>query len=257
MSRPGEGGARGARLRRLPDAPRGTDRLQVGAVSPERDRGAGRGEPLRAGCVPDLALQRLQSLVGALYAFDPTMELQVARLRSAAQLAYLRAGDLQLGIVHGTRTGANIAVEPIFRGEPLTVILPLGHRLAGRAAVGPEDLRDELLLTFPRRADPGLHDDLLDLVSGAGLQFRAVEDYGDSDPRDVLLAVAEGRGITLAPISMFEIDADLSAVLERVALEPLVRMPDTLLAWRSEPSDAVARVLAAARAAARELHAAS
>jgi DNA-binding transcriptional LysR family regulator len=119
------------------------------------------------------------------------------------------------------------------------------------------DLRGEILLTFPRAADPALHDHLADLVAGAGLRFRAVRAYGEEDPRDVLLAVAEGRGITLAPLSMLEIDGEVSGVLERVALAPMLRMPDTLLAWHNEPPAAVARMIDAARAAARELHASS
>jgi hypothetical protein len=212
---------------------------------------------LRIGCVADLALQRLQSLVGALYAFDPGLELEVTRLRSAVQLERLRGGELELAIVHGSGIGAGVAVEPLFRGEPLTVILPVGHSLAGRPLVRPAELCGEVLLTFPRAADPALHDDLMDLTAGAGLEFGAVREYGECDPRDVLLAVAEGRGIALAPLSTFEIDAEVSALLERVALEPLLRMPDTVLGWRREPPDAVARVLAAARAAARELHAGS
>jgi hypothetical protein len=119
------------------------------------------------------------------------------------------------------------------------------------------DLRREILLTFPRAADPALHDELAEIVAGAGLRFRGVRAYGEEDPRDVLLAVAEGRGITLAPLSTLEIDGEVSKVLERVALAPLLRMPDTLLAWRSEPPAAVAQVIDAARAAARELHASS
>jgi DNA-binding transcriptional LysR family regulator len=212
---------------------------------------------LRTGCVPDLALQRLQSLAGALYAFDPELELQVMRLRSAAQLERLRAGDLDLGIVYGSRIDPGIASEPLFRGEPLTAILPVGHPLAGRPVVGVEDLRGEVLLTFPRAADPALHDDLMETIRGAGIDFRDVREYGEHDPRDVLLAVAEGRGVTLAPLSTMHVDGELSTVVERVALEPLLRMPDTLLAWRSDPPDAVARVIDAARSAARELHASS
>jgi DNA-binding transcriptional LysR family regulator len=226
-------------------------------MPPGPDSPDGPGEVLRTGCIPELALQRLQSLVGALYAFDPNLELQVLRLRSSRQLARLAAGELDLGIIHGSRIGPGIEVEPLFRGEPLTVILPAGHPLAGRPVTNAEDLRGEILLTFPRTADPALHDELADLVSGAGLRFRGVRAYGDEDPRDVLLAVAEGRGITLAPLSTLGIDGEVADVLERVALSPLLRMPDTLLAWRSEPPAAVARVIGAARAAARELHASS
>jgi DNA-binding transcriptional LysR family regulator len=221
------------------------------------DSSRGSGETLRTGCVPDLALQRLQSLAGALYAFDPDLQLEVMRLRSAAQLERLHAGDLDLGIVHGSPIDDAIAVEPLFRGEPLTAILPVGHPLAGRPVVGVEDLRGQVLVTFRRAADAALHDDLMATVRGAGIDFRAVREYGEHDPRDVLLAVAEGRGVTLAPLSTMRVDGELSGVLERVALEPLLRMPDTLLAWRHDPRDAVARVIDAARAAARELHGSS
>jgi hypothetical protein len=226
-------------------------------MPPGPDSRDGAGEILRTGCVPELALQRLQSVVGALYAFDPNLELQVTRQRSARQLQRLAAGELDLGIVHGSRIGPGIEVEPLFRGEPLTVILPIGHPLAGRPAMSGVDLRGEILLTFPRCADPALHDELADLVSGAGLRFRGVRAYGEEDPRDVLLAVAEGRGVTLAPLSTLEIDGEVAEILERVALAPMLRMPDTLLAWRSEPPAAVARVIDTARAMARELHASS
>ncbi|HEV7884212.1 MAG TPA: LysR family substrate-binding domain-containing protein [Solirubrobacteraceae bacterium] len=226
-------------------------------MPPAPDSSNGAGAVLRTGCIPELALQRLQSLAGALYAFDPSLELQITRQRTARQLERLAAGDIDLAIVHGTRVGPGIELEPLFRGEPLTVILPVGHPLAGRPVMSAADLRGEILLTFPRAADPALHDELAEIVAGAGLRFRGVRAYGEEDPRDVLLAVAEGRGITLAPLSTLEIDGEVSKVLERVALAPLLRMPDTLLAWRSEPPAAVAQVIDAARAAARELHASS
>jgi hypothetical protein len=97
----------------------------------------------------------------------------------------------------------------------------------------------------------------METIRGAGIDFRAVREYGEHDPRDVLLAVAEGRGVTLAPLSTMKVDGELATVLERVALEPVLRMPDTLLAWRSDPRHGVARLIDAARAAARELHASS
>jgi DNA-binding transcriptional LysR family regulator len=221
------------------------------------DSSDGPGAVLHVGCIPELALQRLQSLAGALYAFDPTLELQITRQRSARQLERLAAGELDLAVVHGSRTGPGIDAEALFRGEPLMVILPVGHPFTGRPVMSPVDLRGEILLTFPRAADPALHDELAAIVSGAGLRFRGVRAYGEEDARDVLLAVAEGRGITLAPLSTLEIDGEVSEVLERVALAPVLRMPDTLLAWRSEPPAVVARVIDAARAAARELHASS
>jgi DNA-binding transcriptional LysR family regulator len=106
-------------------------------MPPAPDSSDGAGAVLRTGCIPELALQRLQSLAGALYAFDPSLELQITRQRTARQLERLAAGDIDLAIVHGTRIGPGIELEPLFRGEPLTVILPVGHPLAGRPVMRP------------------------------------------------------------------------------------------------------------------------
>jgi hypothetical protein len=220
-----------------------------GEIIADRWRGG-----LRIGCAPGVALQRLKSLVGALYAFDPDLRTEVLHLRGAAQLDRLEAGELEFGLVHGGERDGKIAFEPLFRGDPLVVILPVGHRLAGRTAVGVEDLRGEALVTFPRESDPALQDALMALIDSSGIDFCAVRECGDADPRDVLMAVAAGSGVTLAPAALRDYDGELGRALAWAELTPRLVMPDLLLAWRADPPPAVGRVLDAARAAARELY---
>jgi DNA-binding transcriptional LysR family regulator len=101
---------------------------------------------LRIGCVADLALQQVQSFVGALYRFDPHLETELRHLPSAAQVPALCAGEVDLGLLYGTGDLDGIEAVPIFPGERLAAIVPISHSLAQRA-VTPGDLRGEELLS--------------------------------------------------------------------------------------------------------------
>jgi hypothetical protein len=209
---------------------------------------------LRIGCVAELALQQVQSFVGALYAFDPHLETELRHLPSAAQVPALRAGALDLGLLYCTGDLAGIRAVPIFPGERLAAIVPIGHRLAQRAVLTPGDLREEELLTVPRRVDPAVHDALIARVRESGHEFRRVREWGAGDPRDVLMAVAHGNGVALAPAPLLDTVGELATIVTSCPTDPPVQMPTTMLAWRASPSATVIPLLEVARAAARELH---
>ena len=209
---------------------------------------------LRLGCLPDLPLQRLQAFLGTLYEHEPALDVDVAHLPSHEQVARLHDGELDLALIHHPHDDGAIDTEPAFPGERLAVFLGVFHPLATRAAVLPEDLRGETLVATPRAGDPALHDWLLAEVTSNGYAFRAIRETRGSDPRDVLFAVAENRGVALRPRSALRMAADLRDVVAGVPLEPEVTMPPTLLAWM--PRDgAMASVHTLARGAARVLYA--
>jgi len=200
--------------------------------------------------VPDLPLQRLQSFLGLLYEREHALRARVAHLRSADQLRRLRAGDLQLALIHDTGEEHMIETEPVFTGEPLAAFVPYGHRFAARQEVGLRDLRDEVVVLFPRAADPGLHDWMLATLE---LDGGGVHEPGGADIRDLLFAVADGHGVTVGPRSLPGIVGELGGAVEARPLAPQRRMPDTALAWAASGSPRHPEVLAAAREVAREL----
>ena len=212
------------------------------------------GPKLRIGCVAELALQQVQSFVGALYASDPRLETDLRHLPSAAQVRALQSGLLDLGLLYGTGDLDGIEAVPIFPGERLVAIVPIGHRLAQRPAVMPGDLRQEELLTVPRRIDPEVHDALIARVRDAGHEFRRVRECGGGDPRDVLMAVAHGNGVALVPAPLLDTVGELATIVTPCPTDPPVRMPATVLAWRAPANVTVSPLLEVARAAARELH---
>lgn len=209
---------------------------------------------LRIGCVAELALQQVQSFVGALYASDPHLETELRHLPSAAQVRALQSGLLDLGLLYGTGDLDGIEAVPIFPGERLAAIVPIGHRLAQCPAVMPGDLRQEDLLTVPRRIDPEVHDALIARVRDAGHEFRRVRECGGGNPRDVLMAVAHGNGVALVPARLLDSVGELATIVTPCPTDPPVRMPATVLAWRAPANVAVSPLLKVARAAARELH---
>jgi DNA-binding transcriptional LysR family regulator len=198
---------------------------------------------LRIGCLPDLPLQRLQSLLGALYARDGKPGAEVLHLRSPEQLSRLLAGDLDAAVIHHRREIPGVEMRPLFANERLCAYVPVGHPLV---APSPGDFEHDTLLVPPRITDPPLHDWLLATLDDAGCRFRAVRETGAGDWRDVLLAVAEGRGVSLAPASMLDVIGGAAAIVTRREIEPAVPGPDTVIAWRKDAHARLEELLAAA-----------
>jgi DNA-binding transcriptional LysR family regulator len=228
-------------LRLLP--PPARDDGDTTTMAPAKDRRT----PV-VGCVPDLPLQRLQAFLGALYARDPTLLADVVHLHSAEQVRRLRAGDLDVGLVHHA-DGPGVAAQPLFEGEAVAAFVAVGHRLATAGALTPADVAREPAVLIPHDVDEPLHDRFRDLARSHG--FRGIVESPGGDVRDLLMAVADGRGVGLAPASAIETAGAMGDLVTAHALDPPPRMPDTLVAWRDPPP--ATHALAVARDAARDL----
>ena len=97
----------------------------------------------------------------------------MTHLAASDQVARLRRGDLDLAMFFYAEEYDDLEMTPLFAGEPLAVYLPRAHRLAGTEVLEPSDLAGETLVTFPREANPALHDHLLTSFGEAGYHFRA------------------------------------------------------------------------------------
>jgi len=176
----------------------------------------------------------------------------VTHLPFLEQVALLREGELDVALFHDVEEYADIEVEALFPGEPLAVLLPPNHRLAAKQTIGPDDLREELLVSVPRSANPPLHDRMLAVLDEAGYRFRGLRDAGGSNERDLMLGVADGLGVAIVPFSLTDV-SEAGAIVIRRALEPALTMPDTVVAWRKDLPRHLEAGLATVRAVAREL----
>jgi DNA-binding transcriptional LysR family regulator len=222
----------------------------------ETRRAGGSSDGLRTGCIPLLSLPRLQAFLAALAASDSGVRPQVAHLEFAEQVARLRSAELDIAIFHDVGEIDRVEVQPLFAGEPLGVFVRTGHPLAGRRSVGPDDLRSETLVTFPRAENPALHDRVLEILEDAGFSFAAVREATSTHARDVMLAVADGVGVAFEPLSLASASEARALVCCRL-LDSLVLMPDTVVGWRANPPRHLGALLTSVRDVARMLRATS
>lgn len=128
----------------------------------------------------------------------PAVSVQLDEREIEPITSALIAGELDVAILRGPFSHPDLTVETLLR-EPLEVVLPSHHRLAGKDEVPLSDLAAEPMIIFPRHSAPGLHDMITSLCVGAGFSPR-ISQEGRSWASVVGL-VGAGLGVTLAPAS--------------------------------------------------------
>jgi DNA-binding transcriptional LysR family regulator len=226
------------------------------AVTETRRAGGGAGAPLRVGCIPDLPIERLLQFLDALREENAALEVRVAHLPPLDQLALLRDGQLEIGVVHHAEDYEDIEQELLFEGEPLVAYLPPQHPLTDKPILSPADLESEALVMFPRAANGALYDRLLGLLDAHGYRFATVREAGGMYVRDLILAVVAGLGVAVGASSLKDV-AEAGSIVVRRGLDPQPAMPGTVLAWHAEPPRQLAVTLAAVREVAQRLRGSS
>jgi DNA-binding transcriptional LysR family regulator len=214
-------------------------------------RAGGDGSALRVGCVPQISMERLQRFLATLQQRDPSLRASVTHSFPADQVASLRNMELDVGIFR-YEGYEGIGTEPLFAGEPLMAYLAAGHPLAEKPVLGPDDLANENLIGLPLEAATDECTSLRTQLHDLGYRFASVQEPRGLDPRDLMMDVAEGRGVLLATSSMAE-TTRATAVVARRPMEPTIPLPDVVVAWRTDPPDHLRTIVALVRQVAREL----
>lgn len=219
----------------------------------EARRAGGVASTLRVGSLEMLPIERVQRFLKALRRQEPAVEVAITHVPSREQVKRLRERALDLGIFIYAEDHQEIETLPMFAGEAIEAVVPRDRPLAERRVLGPDDLRDEVLITGGRAANPTLYDRYMARVEEAGYTFRSIQSLDVNSPRDLILAVAAGDGVLLRPLSFRAVDeAGINVI--RCALDPEPTLPDTVIAWRSNPPHHLGRILSIAREVAAELH---
>jgi len=208
---------------------------------------------IRVGCVPNLPIAVVQRVLHGLSERDPGWRAELVNLLSLEQVRRLRAGRLELGMLYGGGPYEGVRVERLARGERILAALPACHPLAVRTRLGPDDLRGERLVMFPRVVNPPLHDWLLAQLDDAGYRFSAVTEASAADRRNLVLAIVMGGGISLGPYGQADDDTPDGMIVLR-PLSPPLSMPDWVLAWPADPPRWLRPMIRVARSLARELY---
>jgi DNA-binding transcriptional LysR family regulator len=214
----------------------------------ETRRAAGVGTTLRIGCAPALPVERLLEYVTAIRDREPDLSMQVSHLFTLEQLRRLHAGELDLAIGFDCGDDPDLGKQPLFDGELLAAYVRRDHRLAAKRVLEPDDVRGETLVTGPSWTNPTVYEQTLTRFDEAGYRFQTIVEAGGATWPDLLVAVASGQGIAFAPASL----EDHKTVV-RLQLDPGLRMPEVVVAWRADAPPGLKNFFETARDVAQTL----
>jgi LysR family transcriptional regulator for metE and metH len=162
----------------------------------------------------------------------PDVELDLSSAFGFEPLPALVRGDLDLVITSDPVDLPEVVYLPLFRYEAVLAVAP-DHALAQRRRVEPEDLADDVLITYP--VDRDRLDVFTRFLDPAGVQPRQLR-TAELTPMIVQL-VASGRGVSCLP------NWALTEYVERGVVHTLSLGPDGLwpvlhAAVRSELAEA-------------------
>lgn len=204
-----------------------------------RHTGAG-ATALRLGIPLELPADLLSQPLDDLAAAYPDTRVQALHMSSAAQVAALRAGELDVGLVREHPVGRDLDAVLVIQ-ERLGVLLAAEQaiKIAGPGGIRLADLTGLDWVGFPRSGSPAWYDELTAVLRSHGLDLGPAAPEGQQLIAEVkLAAVAAGTAFALAP-------ADWSPPIPAtITWLPLAGHPLTRRTWVVWPATARRRDLA-------------
>jgi DNA-binding transcriptional LysR family regulator len=140
----------------------------------------------------------LNLLLGHFAEERPNVSVHLQAIHTPAKLRAVRDGDLDVAFVRAPVDATGLRVDELW-SEPLRAVLPARHPLAARATVSLRDLSSLPLMLGPRSTNPGMHDQLLALCRGAGLEPRPAPPL--VSVQEALATISTGAAWTLLTVS--------------------------------------------------------
>jgi DNA-binding transcriptional LysR family regulator len=131
---------------------------------------------------------------------NPDIAIELSEINAAEIIEMMTRSQVDVAILRKPiDMPAELRFEQIAE-EPMLLVLPVGHRLAGPRAITLERLAGEPFVLVRRPGAPGMYADFIRACEARGVELRIVDEV----PRMVtaINLVAAGGGVTLVPASM-------------------------------------------------------
>jgi DNA-binding transcriptional LysR family regulator len=218
------------------------DRAAVAA-----QRAAGSAPTLRVGIV-DASYDSMPQILQEVWRQYPDLEVHEIEVGVPEQFRMLVDGRLDVGLGRASLAPLEVAAE-LFRLDPLGVLVPDGHRLAGLPAVPVANLAVEPMLLAEEGRAPEFNQFVIELCRSVGFLPTVYRGTVESIRAAVDL-ILHGRCVVCAPASC---RSAVSGVLWRPLVQPMSRYPWSVL-WRADDrSEYVLAVVSGARRLSQEL----
>ncbi|MFF2780884.1 LysR family transcriptional regulator [Streptomyces sp. NPDC058052] len=196
-----------------------------------REVGSGRAGRLRIGFAASLALTVLPGLLRTFRERSPAVELDIREMTTTPQLAALREGIIDIGLLREPPDDADLGFATVLT-EPFVAVLPSAHPLARQRAVRVDQLADCPFVLLPRTVGPPLYDQIAGLCVTAGFTPQVAQHAVEW--QTVCALVETGLGVSIAPESIRRIR--LKGVAFR-RIEPDIVRTRVAVAWRKNDSN--------------------
>ena len=164
----------------------------------EMARRLGRGQEgaITVGFAGSIMFTALPKAIRRYRRLYPKVELRLREGATGEQMPLLLDGTLDLGFLRDGEARDGIAMETILR-EPFVAVLPARHKLAGKSAISPAELKNEPFVLFARRMGSLAFDRTVACCEAEGFRPNFVQEAPQWPT--VLRLVAAGLGVSLAP----------------------------------------------------------
>jgi DNA-binding transcriptional LysR family regulator len=157
---------------------------------------------VRLGIVPSMLYGHLPPIIKAFRDAYPSVEVPIRYERTAQLLEEFTGGRVDVAVLLTAPRAKGLQTVTLY-AEPYVVALTDDHPLAGQTAIAVSQLREERIITIPRRAAPENHDAIITACMQAGFSPHGLEAVGSY--LDHIGLVSAGAGVTLVPQSLTQL----------------------------------------------------
>ncbi|MEB3279959.1 MAG: LysR substrate-binding domain-containing protein [Lyngbya sp.] len=165
----------------------------------------------------------------------PQVELLLQRLQTNEQVAALKTGQIQVGLLHPPIEDDMLVLKTIHR-ESLVAVLPDTHRLARESnqPISIKQLVNESFILYPRQVGPVLYDQIISLCQQAGFSPKIVQEV---IPQQTILGLVSANiGISLLHASVKAVAPPGVVIRELLELTPELELA---VAWHRDTTNPV------------------
>jgi DNA-binding transcriptional LysR family regulator len=160
---------------------------------------AGRRGRLELGFTGSMIYRDVPRIVARFSEAWPDIDVHLRELSSSEQVDALLHGQLDAGFVNAATVPSPLAAIPLAE-DALVCCVPASHPLADREDVDLADLAGDVFVMFSRDVAPANHDNVIAVLSRAGVHPRTR--HAARQWLSIVALVASGLGVALVPASV-------------------------------------------------------
>ncbi|WP_216911597.1 LysR family transcriptional regulator [Nocardia noduli] len=168
---------------------------------------------------------------------NPDITVSLWEKRTGPQLAALREGTLDIGLIYGQPTTSEFRYRRLLRRIPLVAVVGRAHHWAGRSGVRFAELADQQCVLFAREQCPAMYDAIFRAAAVNRIALDVVQTADDPGATGHMVSVRPLVGFASLPRAQsMQMGGPDSAAVAVKLLDPVPTL-DLFAVWRAEETN--------------------